>query len=174
MTAARGSRHQQHSSASGSTGLALWLRKGSAVFVPRRSLGSGRRGADQTHPVVPGLDSGGTVRQIHAASCMDWQCDVATKLPTSSFTHIAAAAVAMPTGQRTYTTSLPLSPPPPPSDLGSYARFMHQHTKRQLESISQAAPRGSPHVPSPPAGLPPDGVAGRGRNANHYAYHHQS
>ncbi len=34
--------------------------------------------------------------------------------------------------------------PPPPADLGSYARFMHQHTKRQMmESLAPSPPRSS-------------------------------
>ncbi|AEO56265.1 hypothetical protein MYCTH_2300995 [Thermothelomyces thermophilus ATCC 42464] len=75
----------------------------------------------------------------------------------------------MSTSQRTYSTSMPLSPPPP-SDLGSYSRFMHQHTKRQMESISQSPPTASQHGQSSPTGLP-DGVAGRSRNPNQYTYH---
>ena len=42
--------------------------------------------------------------------------------------------------QPAFSSSLGMSPPPP-NDLGSYARTMHQHTKRQMmESLS--------HVPS--------------------------
>ncbi|EAA31712.1 hypothetical protein GE21DRAFT_7825 [Neurospora crassa] len=34
--------------------------------------------------------------------------------------------------------------PPPPFDLGSYSRSMHQHTKRQMEAASQTnLPRSS-------------------------------
>ncbi|KAJ4306427.1 hypothetical protein N0V88_001228 [Collariella sp. IMI 366227] len=43
--------------------------------------------------------------------------------------------------QQHYSSSMSMSPPPP-SDLGSYARTMHQHTKRQMEAIS-SPPRSS-------------------------------
>ncbi|KAK4458374.1 hypothetical protein QBC42DRAFT_156373, partial [Cladorrhinum samala] len=33
--------------------------------------------------------------------------------------------------------------PPPPVDLGTYSRSMHQHTKRQMESINQSLRQGS-------------------------------
>ncbi|KAK4251018.1 hypothetical protein C7999DRAFT_37909 [Corynascus novoguineensis] len=75
----------------------------------------------------------------------------------------------MSTAQGAYSASMPLSPPPP-SDLGSYSRSMHQHTKRQMESISQSPPRSSQHGQSAPTGLP-DGVSGRSRNPNQYSYH---
>ncbi|KAK3988604.1 hypothetical protein QBC44DRAFT_98792 [Cladorrhinum sp. PSN332] len=35
------------------------------------------------------------------------------------------------------------SSPPPPVDLGAYARSMHQHTKRQMESINQSTRQNS-------------------------------
>jgi len=63
--------------------------------------------------------------------------------------------------------------PPPPADLGSYARTMHQHTKRQMESISQSPPRSSQNSQSNqynPTGLP-DGVQARNRDSNQYGYH---
>ncbi|KAK6062835.1 hypothetical protein SCUP234_11885 [Seiridium cupressi] len=43
----------------------------------------------------------------------------------------------------TYSSSaLPMSPTPP-SDLPSYARFMHQHTKKQMEEASRSSHRRS-------------------------------
>ncbi|KAG7288898.1 hypothetical protein NEMBOFW57_005258 [Staphylotrichum longicolle] len=74
--------------------------------------------------------------------------------------------------QGTYSSSLSMSPPPP-ADLGSYARTMHQHTKRQMESISQSPQRSSQNSQSShyaPTGLP-DGVQGRNRDPNQYSYH---
>ena len=38
------------------------------------------------------------------------------------------------------TVNIPNSPPPP-QDLSSYARFMHDHTKRQMEASGAAPPR---------------------------------
>ncbi|CAM1508437.1 Fc.00g052850.m01.CDS01 [Cosmosporella sp. VM-42] len=37
-----------------------------------------------------------------------------------------------------YSVSIPISPPPP-QDLSSYARFMHDHTKRQMEASNNAS-----------------------------------
>jgi hypothetical protein len=72
------------------------------------------------------------------------------------------------TTQGAYSVSMPLSPPPP-ADLGSYARTMHQHTKRQMETISQSTPRSSQHSPNSLTDLP-DGVPVRGRNSSQYSY----
>ena len=36
-------------------------------------------------------------------------------------------------GPDNYTISIPSSPPPP-TDLSSYSRLMHDHTKRQMEA----------------------------------------
>ncbi|KAB5531203.1 hypothetical protein GE09DRAFT_1228007 [Coniochaeta sp. 2T2.1] len=35
--------------------------------------------------------------------------------------------------------------PSQPTDLGSYTRFMHQHTKRQMDSINPTTQRRSNH-----------------------------
>ncbi|KAK8041393.1 hypothetical protein PG994_014400 [Apiospora phragmitis] len=35
--------------------------------------------------------------------------------------------------------SMPSSSPPPPQDISSYSRFMHQHTKRQMEAASRSS-----------------------------------
>ncbi|KAK4228796.1 hypothetical protein QBC38DRAFT_141439 [Podospora fimiseda] len=50
-----------------------------------------------------------------------------------------------------YSSAFPS--PPPPVDLGTYARSMLQHTKRQMESINQTAARqqGSTSGSSPTA-----------------------
>ncbi|KAK8101772.1 uncharacterized protein PG998_006816 [Apiospora kogelbergensis] len=37
--------------------------------------------------------------------------------------------------------SMPSSSPPPPQDISSYSRFMHQHTKRQMEAASRSSHR---------------------------------
>ena len=37
---------------------------------------------------------------------------------------------------RGYPTAMPVSPPPP-TDLPTYARSMHQHTKQQMEAASR-------------------------------------
>ncbi|KAH8891318.1 hypothetical protein GQ53DRAFT_648971 [Thozetella sp. PMI_491] len=62
----------------------------------------------------------------------------------------------MATAQDAYSISIPISPPPP-SDLGTYARTMHQHTKKQMEAIStgpQRRSRGTRHgPPSMPNGV---------------------
>ncbi|KAI0167009.1 hypothetical protein GGR52DRAFT_574972 [Hypoxylon sp. FL1284] len=56
----------------------------------------------------------------------------------------------------TYTISMPATLPPP-VDLASYARSMHQHTKRQMEAANMPTSRRSgrtsrAHVPSLPNG----------------------
>lgn len=52
-------------------------------------------------------------------------------------THIAI----MPGQTDSYTISIPVSPPPPQS-ISTYSRFMHDHTKRQMESFGAIAPAG--------------------------------
>ncbi|KAK4127768.1 hypothetical protein N657DRAFT_641802 [Parathielavia appendiculata] len=62
--------------------------------------------------------------------------------------------------------------PPPPTDLGAYARFMHQHTKRQMESISSQSPRSSNQISqssSSPTRLP-GGVSNRNQDDKQYRY----
>ena len=75
--------------------------------------------------------------------------------------------------QNTYSTSMSSSPPAP-TDLGTYSRSMHQHTKRQMEAISGLTPRsstssgssgGGPQQSAAPTGLP-DGVHPRSRNSS--------
>ncbi|KAJ4167723.1 hypothetical protein NW754_011539 [Fusarium falciforme] len=49
----------------------------------------------------------------------------------------------MPARSEAYTVSMPLSPPPP-QNLSSYSRFIHAHTKRQMEaSGARSPPNGS-------------------------------
>lgn len=36
-------------------------------------------------------------------------------------------------------------PPSPPTDIGSYSRFMHQHTKRQMDAANRSSQRRSDH-----------------------------
>ncbi|PWI66411.1 hypothetical protein PCL_05109 [Purpureocillium lilacinum] len=47
----------------------------------------------------------------------------------------------MPGQTDSYTISIPVSPPPPQS-ISTYSRFMHDHTKRQMESFGAIAPAG--------------------------------
>ncbi|KAJ9151593.1 hypothetical protein NKR19_g4839 [Coniochaeta hoffmannii] len=35
--------------------------------------------------------------------------------------------------------------PSPPTDIGSYSRFMHQHTKRQMDAANRSSQRRSNH-----------------------------
>ncbi|KAK0728167.1 hypothetical protein B0T26DRAFT_619722, partial [Lasiosphaeria miniovina] len=58
--------------------------------------------------------------------------------------------------------------PPPPADLGSYSRTMHQHTKRQMEAASQSSLRrgqstDSSTTASGPSPLPNDVSSSRNR-----------
>ncbi|KAH6686267.1 hypothetical protein F5X68DRAFT_208649 [Plectosphaerella plurivora] len=48
----------------------------------------------------------------------------------------------MPARQDSYSVSIPVSPPPP-SDINSYQRFMHQHTKKQMEAAGRSSHRRS-------------------------------
>ncbi|UNI19111.1 hypothetical protein JDV02_005327 [Purpureocillium takamizusanense] len=47
----------------------------------------------------------------------------------------------MPGQTDSYPISIPDSPPPPQS-ISTYSRFMHDHTKRQMESFGAIAPAG--------------------------------
>ena len=52
----------------------------------------------------------------------------------------------------------------PPSDLGSYSRFMHQHTKRQMDAARGSSNRRSNHHQSTQSGgtpSMPNGVSSR-------------
>ncbi|KAK4657011.1 hypothetical protein QC762_209145 [Podospora pseudocomata] len=82
----------------------------------------------------------------------------------------------MPTTQNaSYSVGLAMSPPPP-SDLGSYARSMHQHTKRQMDSISQAPTSPERRSPSQSndrssgTNSMPNGVSNQRRNPGDYNY----
>lgn len=48
----------------------------------------------------------------------------------------------MSSSQDSFVVSLANSPPPP-ANIGTYARSMHQHTKRQMEAMSRATERRS-------------------------------
>ncbi|KAG6034548.1 hypothetical protein E4U41_006493 [Claviceps citrina] len=48
----------------------------------------------------------------------------------------------MPNAQESYSMVMPVSPPPPRS-LTSYAQFMHDHTKRQMEASGSMPARSS-------------------------------
>ncbi|KAL7949151.1 hypothetical protein V8C42DRAFT_313463 [Trichoderma barbatum] len=45
----------------------------------------------------------------------------------------------MPGRQDAYTVSIPTSPPPPQS-ISSYSRFIHDHTKRQMQAFGALSP----------------------------------
>ncbi|KAL7625497.1 hypothetical protein AAE478_004717 [Parahypoxylon ruwenzoriense] len=73
-----------------------------------------------------------------------------------------------------YTIAMPVALPPP-VDLASYARSMHQHTKRQMEAASMSTGRRStrpPHsqVPSLPNGTSTSSSS-RSPNENDVEYH---
>ncbi|RCI07454.1 hypothetical protein L249_4520 [Ophiocordyceps polyrhachis-furcata BCC 54312] len=53
----------------------------------------------------------------------------------------------MPGAAGFYPVSLPSSPPPPQS-LTTYSRFMHDHTKRQMESFGAIRSSSSSHSTS--------------------------
>ena len=48
----------------------------------------------------------------------------------------------MPARQDSYTVSIPVSPPPP-SDMNTYQRFMHDHTRRQMDAANRSCHRRS-------------------------------
>lgn len=52
------------------------------------------------------------------------------------------STVIMPGPTASYSISIPASPPPP-SNLTSYSRFIHEHTKRQMESFGAVMSPGS-------------------------------
>ncbi|KAK7910784.1 hypothetical protein PG985_013265 [Apiospora marii] len=71
--------------------------------------------------------------------------------------------------------SMPSSSPPPPQDISSYSRFMHQHTKSQMEAASRSSHRRtgrSSHNSSTPS--MPNGVSSSNDSAsspNSVEYH---
>lgn len=63
----------------------------------------------------------------------------------------------MSSSQDSYAVAMAGSPPPP-TDIGSYMRSMHQHTKRQMEAMSRTQDRRSRNnghraTPSMPNGV---------------------
>ncbi|KAK0752221.1 hypothetical protein B0T18DRAFT_86235 [Schizothecium vesticola] len=76
-----------------------------------------------------------------------------------------------------YSTSMS---PSPPSDIGSYSRYMAQHTKRQMEAASTSSPRRSSQASSNSAGgggpsAMPNGVSSsRGQHSTSRDFGHQS
>ncbi|KAK1833279.1 hypothetical protein QBC39DRAFT_370159 [Podospora conica] len=61
--------------------------------------------------------------------------------------------------------------PSPPSDIGSYSRYMAQHTKRQMEAASTTSPRRSSTASSSGGGggpsAMPNGVSSSSRGQHH-------
>ncbi|KAK0392224.1 hypothetical protein NLU13_1721 [Sarocladium strictum] len=55
----------------------------------------------------------------------------------------------MPARQDSYSNIAVPNSPPPPQDLSSYARFMHDHTKRQMEASGAVAPRSGGRAAGP-------------------------
>ncbi|AEO62698.1 uncharacterized protein THITE_2107167 [Thermothielavioides terrestris NRRL 8126] len=74
----------------------------------------------------------------------------------------------MPATGESSSVSMPLSPAPP-TDKGTYARSMQQHTKRQIEAISQSQPRSAQHSHDSPTFVA-DGVSGRSRDSNQHSH----
>lgn len=76
-----------------------------------------------------------------------------------------------------YSTSMS---PSPPADIGSYSRYMAQHTKRQMEAASTSSPRRSPQGSGSSAGggpsAMPNGVSSsaRGQHSTSLDFGHQS
>ncbi|PNP55119.1 hypothetical protein THARTR1_04808 [Trichoderma harzianum] len=44
----------------------------------------------------------------------------------------------MPGRQDAYSVSMPTNSPPPPQSISSYSRFIHDHTKRQMQAFGAA------------------------------------
>ncbi|PSR94301.1 hypothetical protein BD289DRAFT_427605 [Coniella lustricola] len=59
--------------------------------------------------------------------------------------------------------------PPPPSDLGSYMRSMHQHTKRQIEAMSRAQDRRSRNTGSRGTPAMPNGIGHSSNSGDDYS-----
>ncbi|KAH7166198.1 hypothetical protein EDB81DRAFT_781713 [Dactylonectria macrodidyma] len=65
----------------------------------------------------------------------------------------------MPARQEAYSISIPISAPPP-QNLSSYSRFMHDHTKRQMQAFG-ANPSSRRHAVTPTM---------NGNSGNHMGY----
>jgi len=89
--------------------------------------------------------------------------------------------------QDSYSIGMSTSPPPP-VDIGAYARSMHQHTKRQMEAANQSSLRrsqsdssqhngGAAAAESNGTSAMPNGVSSsvsssqRGNNSGDYRHH---
>ncbi|KAH6606363.1 hypothetical protein Trco_005516 [Trichoderma cornu-damae] len=57
----------------------------------------------------------------------------------------------MPGRQDAYTVSIPTSPPPPQS-ISSYSRFIHDHTKRQMQAFGATSSSSSVSASRSPVG----------------------
>lgn len=58
--------------------------------------------------------------------------------------------------------------PSPPTDISSYSRFMHQHTKRQMDAFNRSSQRRSSPQQSNRSGTTPsmpNGVSSRGSHS---------
>ncbi|KAK4188226.1 hypothetical protein QBC35DRAFT_451517 [Podospora australis] len=70
-----------------------------------------------------------------------------------------------------YSATMSSMSPPPPVDLGTYARSMHQHTKRQMDLIADLTRSSSQNNDEQSTtGAMPNGVSNNRRNPSHYGY----
>lgn len=58
----------------------------------------------------------------------------------------------------TYSSPMNMSPAPP-SDLPTYARFMHQHTKKQMEEASRSSHRSGHRAANSSTSVLPNGIS---------------
>ncbi|OTA92285.1 hypothetical protein M434DRAFT_396527, partial [Hypoxylon sp. CO27-5] len=74
--------------------------------------------------------------------------------------------------RNSYTISMPASLPPP-VDLASYSRSMHQHTKRQMEAANMPTSRRSSRPTRSEAPSLPNGTStsSTSRSPNEVEYH---
>ncbi|KAF4977810.1 hypothetical protein FZEAL_5717 [Fusarium zealandicum] len=75
-------------------------------------------------------------------------------------------------GRSDFSASIPSSPPPP-QNLSSYSRFMHAHTKRQMEASGSNSSSGSsspPRSSNSTARLPSSSILSNGNSTSptHY------
>ena len=90
---------------------------------------------------------------------------------STSITHHIHTTIAMASSQEFSPASLPMSLPPP-TDLSAYARSMHQHTKRQMDAMSEVAHRHSTREPNDGVPAIPNGVSSTSTtDSRDMAYH---
>ncbi|KAL6402556.1 hypothetical protein AUP68_15038 [Ilyonectria robusta] len=94
----------------------------------------------------------------------DSYCSISPTPHTSTYTtqNRPTNSNNMPARQEAYSVSIPMSVPPP-QNLSSYSRFMHDHTKRQMQAFG-ANPGSRRHGN-------PTTMNGTSHNNNHIGYH---